>query len=236
MEATNPLSHTHTLPRPSPHTSTCARTPAQVEHTIEMTNTSPFELPFTCHLQQLNHRTLGGVRPFAVHPTEGVVAPGKKQKLTVTFRADHEPVFGITHMFTEDLRIVVPNQKEDLLVKLIARCWERGMYVVGGDEGPRLSDSFMAAESAAFVQRRSKTAENDDNHVRASSPVRPLCPRASCEPCDAPAVPVLQTPLQLLSLPHFVATPPLSARRSGVLTRGWGLVRVLVAAVDHTIS
>ena len=43
----------------------------------------------------------------------------------------------------EDLRIVVPNQTEDLVVKLIARAWERGMYMVGCDEKPSISDPFM---------------------------------------------------------------------------------------------
>lgn len=43
----------------------------------------------------------------------------------------------------EFLRIQVPNQKEDLLVKLVARCWERGMYLVGAVENPALPDPYM---------------------------------------------------------------------------------------------
>jgi hypothetical protein len=105
-----------------------------VEHTIEMTNTSPFELPFTCHLQKLSHRPLGGVPPFAVHPAEGMVAPGKKLKVTVTFRADHEPVFGITNMFTE-----VPHTLRTLFVVYVV--WVR--LGVSADRRFTLSDELV---------------------------------------------------------------------------------------------
>jgi hypothetical protein len=51
----------------------------------------------------------------------------------------------------EDLRIVVPNQKEDLLVKLIGRCWERGMYIVAADEAPLLPDPFMVCIHDVYI-------------------------------------------------------------------------------------
>jgi len=72
----------------------------QVEQKLVMRNTSPFELPFTCLLQALNIGNLCCKRPFAVHPQEGVVQAGEAQELVVTFSADHEPTFGVTHMFT----------------------------------------------------------------------------------------------------------------------------------------
>ena len=72
----------------------------QVEQTLVMLNSSPFELPFSCRLQNLNTANLNCKQPFAVHPKEGVVQPGDRQELHLTFCADHEPVFGITHMFT----------------------------------------------------------------------------------------------------------------------------------------
>lgn len=75
-----------------------------MEHTLVMRNTSPFELPFKCLLQDLNVANLAGTLPFSVHPQHGVVPPGEAQELVVTFRADHEPVFGVKNMFTVGAR------------------------------------------------------------------------------------------------------------------------------------
>ncbi|KAK3273031.1 hypothetical protein CYMTET_18711, partial [Cymbomonas tetramitiformis] len=132
----------------------------RIEKKMELVNNSPFELTFKARLEDCNRGNLDGTQPFGCHPMEGTIPAGERLDIVVTFNADHEPVFGITDQFTAMLRIVVPNQAEDLLLQLRARSWERGMYVIGCDlpMTEHVFDPFYVKTGKVVSSRRALNA------------------------------------------------------------------------------
>ena len=43
---------------------------------------------------------------------------------------------------------MVPNQEEDVTVSLQGRCWEKGMYIIGGDRVTAIEDPFKSKQLA----------------------------------------------------------------------------------------
>ena len=116
--------------------------------TIE--NTSPFPLKYKLQLKEGAHTNIGGTPVFVVKPSEGTI-PSKgessdgTQQVEVTFLPDHEYLY-----FENVLSILVPNQEEDVTVKLQGRSWDKGMYLVGGDKVTTVEDPFKSKQLAKF--------------------------------------------------------------------------------------
>lgn len=137
---------------------------------VTLVNTSPFALEFSLCTAGAGRRNRGSLPAFHASPSAGVIAPNESVVATVTFQPDHEYEF-----FEDTLEVTVPNQERPLAVDLRGACWERGMYVAGGDR------------PAKGAHDRVLPLSNSDHPARSTEVVltfpEPLLPGETAEGC-----------------------------------------------------
>ncbi|XP_062855274.1 cilia- and flagella-associated protein 74 [Trichomycterus rosablanca] len=86
----------------------------------------------------LGTQNYSGQSVFSVSPTEGAIAPGKHQDVTVSFQPDHESM-----KYHDTLRVQLMNQQTVCVLELqgAARC--HNMFVCGGDPLDMCNESLI---------------------------------------------------------------------------------------------
>ncbi|XP_029910701.1 cilia- and flagella-associated protein 74 [Myripristis murdjan] len=81
------------------------------------------------HIQPVvGTQNYNGLSVFSVMPTEGTIAPGKSQDITVTFQPDHQSV-----NYSDRLSLELMNKSKVCVMDLKGAACSHNMYVSGGD-------------------------------------------------------------------------------------------------------
>ncbi|GAX76218.1 hypothetical protein CEUSTIGMA_g3662.t1 [Chlamydomonas eustigma] len=118
------------------------------ERRFTVTNVCPFPLTFSLLFKGVPDPNLQMKPAFFARPSEGTLAQGESAEVNVVFQPSNQRPY-----FEDVMQVYVPNQQEELLVKVRGRCWEEGVFVSGPAYPPPPEDPFMEQQLALEAER-----------------------------------------------------------------------------------